>query len=527
MAQRGRRQYAITVLIVTGSVLGFPSSGAARYEPVLHEHYEPDATEDAQLQATTLDGALPLALATRSGAISLRDAKSSVSAGVQRYDSEPSDYVQEYRADPDTRRPELVSYADPFVPTIPPYKRLYAYDAVGEEFELLVARPTLQKLPVGGSARLEDDQFFADFEVQLPRNVAVRIPSVGPDTRVIVVQTRPMQDFELFKDGADNWFAQSSVQGVVQLTLHLAIDRRSFGAEFPKSSSPTLRQFVPQLPSQVAAAAQAVAQEIGIEPGSSPAEIVAALVEHFRSFEASETPLISSGETLYRELSLSKQGVCRHRAYGFVVTALGLGIPARFVRNEAHAWVEVFDGSLWHRIDLGGAALRALLDVGERPMHVEPQDPYPWPDQGTSARTMTERALHDRPPSARTSVPVPDSEQPVTSTPSAPADARAESDLSTSSLTVSVPDRQIMRGSRLRVSGTVTSENGSCDQVRVDLTLTRGSAERYAVGTVMTDGQGHYQGHIVVPFTIPLGDYDVEASTPGRSPVCGPGHSLD
>jgi transglutaminase-like putative cysteine protease len=40
------------------------------------------------------------------------------------------------------------------------------------------------------------------------------------------------------------------------------------------------------------------------------------------------------------DLARGKRGVCRHRAYAFVIVAQALGIPARFVQNEAHAWVE-------------------------------------------------------------------------------------------------------------------------------------------------------------------------------------------
>jgi hypothetical protein len=62
------------------------------------------------------------------------------------------------------------------------------------------------------------------------------------------------------------------------------------------------------------------------------------------------------------------------------VTALGLGLPARLVRNEAHAWVEAFDGSIWHRIDLGGAAGRFELDSPrDVPLYGGPEDPFSWP----------------------------------------------------------------------------------------------------------------------------------------------------
>ena len=86
--------------------------------------------------------------------------------------------------------------------------------------------------------------------------------------------------------------------------------------------------------------------------------MVAKLVAYFRSFvDSDEFP--TDRDDVYLALALSKKGVCRHRAFAFLVTALGLGLPARMITNEAHAWVEVSDGSLWRRIDLGGAG-RAL-----------------------------------------------------------------------------------------------------------------------------------------------------------------------
>jgi hypothetical protein len=527
MRQRQRRQYGWVAALMAGVMLGFPQSGAARGEPVLHERYESSATEDALLQATTLDGTLPAALATQSGAVSLNDlrANDATAAPLQ---TESSDYSQDYRADSDTRRPELVGYSDPFSPTIPPYKRAYAYDTVGPQFELQVAAPALRSLAVGGAPRLDDDQFYADLQIDLPRNVAVRIPSVGPATRVIVAQVKPQQDFGLFKDGADNWFLQSSVEGVVQLTLHLAIDRRSFGTPYPRVSWGTLRSHLPPLPEEVRDAAHTVAQEIGVTEQQAPAVALERLVEHFRSFLPSEVPLGGdvTGEPLYRALSLNKQGVCRHRAYAFTVTALGIGIPTRFVRNEAHAWVEVFDGELWHRVDLGGAAARAVFDLGDRPVHVEPRDPYPWPERSTSAHEMTERALRDRASTAG-ATPSSSAAQSVTEsrTPAA-SPSSTQSDLAPpATLTINTPHARVTRGERLDVSGRVSAAAALCGRVRVDLWLLRGSHERHPLGTLMTDDLGTFSGGVLVPFSVPVGNYDVEATTPGRSPVCGPGRS--
>ena len=73
-----------------------------------------------------------------------------------------------------------------------------------------------------------------------------------------------------------------------------------------------------------------------------------------RSFQdADEGPPPS--RDIYLDLAMSKKGVCRHRSFAFLVTSLSLGIPTRVITNEAHAWVEVFDGRMWRRIDLGGA----------------------------------------------------------------------------------------------------------------------------------------------------------------------------
>ena len=94
------------------------------------------------------------------------------------------------------------------------------------------------------------------------------------------------------------------------------------------------------------------------------------LVWWFRSFKPGELERADDG--LYLTLALSRRGVCRHRAYAFVITAHGLGIPARYVSNEAHVFVEAYvPGQGWLRIDLGGGAqgmnVRGLGECATRP----------------------------------------------------------------------------------------------------------------------------------------------------------------
>ncbi|HTM46902.1 MAG TPA: transglutaminase-like domain-containing protein [Polyangiaceae bacterium] len=521
---------------VAGAVLLVIASGAsvapaqAPSEPVLHERYEPSAAEDAMLQATSLDGTLPAAIVTRSGAVSLENAQAAQATTADVFTTKNQSGEESYHADPDPRRPDRVSYSDPFTPTIPPYKRLYAYDSVGDKFELIVAHPANVSIAVGEPARLEDDQFYADLSIQFTGNLPVRIPSVAPGARVLAAHATPVQDFALFHDSADNWFAQSSRTGFVELTLQLAVDRNTFGSAFAAASWAQLKPWVAQLPPSVVAAAHDVAAAIGIAKDASVAEAVTALVAHFRDFAASDSALNGQGEALYRELSLAKKGVCRHRSYGFVVTALGLGIPSRFVRNEAHAWVEVFDGRLWHRIDLGGAAAQASLNLGQRATHVVPQDPYRWPPNAAPASDMTERALRASSTPSNTAAAGPAAQRSAQGpTPNA-SDHRvgdsAEDNVPAASVTVLVNAENLRRGSRVRVSGRVNSANGPCNEVRVDLSLRQGLLQSYPLGTFVTDAQGSYVGNVAIPFNVPVGDYTLEAYTPGRALVCGVGRSL-
>ena len=88
---------------------------------------------------------------------------------------------------------------------------------------------------------------------------------------------------------------------------------------------------------------------IGVSRAQAPREALRRLVSYFRAFAPSEDPP-TGHDDVYLDLALSQKGVCRHRAFAFLVTALGLGLPARMVTNEAHAWVEVSDSRRWHRI---------------------------------------------------------------------------------------------------------------------------------------------------------------------------------
>src|SRR6185503_4133286 len=97
-----------------------------------------------------------------------------------------------------------------------------------------------------------------------------------------------------------------------------------------------------------------------------------------------------------------------------------------------------------------------------------------------------------------------------------------------SSLTLSIGGAEAKRGARLPIGGHADAAGSGCAAVRIDLYLEPkggGAArERLPLGVLVTDGDGRYEGRVVVPYTVPPGDYEVQATTPGNA-VCGEGES--
>jgi hypothetical protein len=216
--------------------------------------------------------------------------------------------------------------------------------------------------------------------------------------------------------------------------------------------------------------------------------------------------------------------VCRHRAYAFVLSALALGIPARLVRNEAHAWVEVSDGLTWHRVDLGGAASHIDYEQhSSEHQHQPPADPYQWPPGAESARDLSAQASSagPKPTASATSSGAPPPRAPrapaapgsaVNEPPPPHDDQRAHADVS-----VVADERELQRGARLHVSGTARTDQDLCPFSRVDIALRDKTGAEHWLGALATDQNGKYDGRVALPYELEVGDYSITASTPGTA----------
>ena len=90
-----------------------------------------------------------------------------------------------------------------------------------------------------------------------------------------------------------------------------------------------------------------------------------------------------------------------------------------------------------------------------------------------------------------------------------------------SNVTVGLVDADAHRGAPLHVRGEVVADGEACAHVVVELALRDGANARdVALGSVATDAKGAYEGALVVPGNVPLGDYEIVARTPGDA-RCG------
>ncbi|WP_437783136.1 transglutaminase-like domain-containing protein [Sorangium sp. So ce1097] len=525
--RRGGRARSLLVFALACAV----SPLADAQGSLLHEFIAPDPAEDVSLATTTLDGGLPAAIQTPSGLATAPDPQRPPSTQQQVYSNVGSDAGPEasYEPDRDTRRPNVERYDDPFSPATAPFKRLQAYDAVRADYSLVVRDRSLKTVTAGATVAAGDESFYGDIAVDLVPNEPVRIPTVGPDTRLVRMHVNPDTPVTVLRDGADNWFVRGTKSARVRLVVQLAIARATFGSEFADVDWSKLeRHRAPQEGAHEAAFRQ-VAQAIGISTAMRPRDVVQRMVEYFRSFAPSDDPPKGHGD-IYLDLALSRKGVCRHRAFAFLVTALHIGIPSRMVVNEAHAWVEVFDGSLWHRVDLGGAALNMDQEIDpSRPPYVPPPDPYSWPEQRDSGQDLADRTRAEQaqqgpagPAGSGGNPAAPPPPSPPAPTPASDPNERAAE---RTEVVVTALDKDIRRGFPLHLQGQVSSNGAPCAHVRVDVILRGTSAPQgVTVGSLSTDERGRYDDAVVIPREVALGEYDLVVATPGDA-RCKPGRT--
>ncbi len=477
-----------------------------------------------------------------------------------------ADRMTSMKPDDNTGNDGTLQYVSVFNPDVLPFKRMSAFDAVGDDYTLHVARTVLTEIPVGGTTDpARRDRFWGDVMLQLKPGVDIPLPSVAPDMRVLSYEVKPRISLKFSKDGSDNFYVRSderSAAGQYRLVFYADADAGYFAPSLPIGAPMKVRDVIaatppelkPIVPPQAMRAARVTLANLKIDEGYDLSVAFNALVKHFRAFEPGE--IKNPTGDIYRDLCDSQTGVCRHRSFAFMVTANAVGIPTRYVQNEAHAFVEVwFPKRGWQRIDLGGAALRMNVTGADNKRLHRPRGDDPFakpPEYQNNQYTQLEgevngltdqqkadkkQSLDQSPPSGAVATngngngngggsgsgsgsgstvfdqnPTQDRISPDPSLPVKSQDPKKK----TPELLVTSSDSSAFRGDFLRVEGIVRVGTKGLPDHHVNVWLApagRSGAGSVWLGNAVTRKDGTFTADLSVPGSLDLARYEVLIST--------------
>jgi hypothetical protein len=413
---RGPRAYA-----VFAGAAAFSFLCSARAEPVLHE-YVPNVEPREAEPAGAAAGGEALAAESRgasSGAIEGGAEEGAsppydATAGDGSPGEPPGRRSPSFRPDRLTELSSGLDYYEVFTPSIAPFKRVTSLGLIhldgDRKTPVFGARETPRTIVrvEGEHSRPPDarprDRFAGDVRLDFRQGPLVPLPSISPESRILTLRATPSVPLRVERDADDNFAVRllAAVPNVpVRVEFTTDAPRSYFGTDIPDARVNVLESEVPELERSIESRGLAMAKRMKLSKASDLRTAIATLTNYFRAFEESSVPPENTGD-LYLDLVRSQKGICRHRAYGFVVTAQALGIPARFVQNEAHSWVEVKLPRVGYmRIDLGGAANGLTAhNATDAPSYVPAQpDPLPQPASYRRSYARAAARAHGRRPS--------------------------------------------------------------------------------------------------------------------------------
>ncbi len=441
--------------------------------------------------------------------------------------------------DRDTEREGTLGYHAVFDPSVVPFKRNRALDTVAADGSLTLGPPRFETVrPAGNHGATDREVFWGSVLVEGRPGEEIPLPSVAPSARILSFETTPRTAVTFVRDQADNFYIRTASPGRFRLIFLTDAPSGYFGRSVPLGH--TVRDVPPELrphpDADYAARARKVAARLGLDVSAPYDQLLSALVTHFREFEPGDPP--PESDDIYTDLALGKRGICRHRAYGFVVTAQGLGIPARYVFNEAHVFVEVWvpgRDAGWMRIDLGGGAERLVIQGTEDKLRHRPRgrDPFERPEAYARALAQGQSSagagsVEGLPPVRRneraTASPSQGLGKPVSGgalLPPAVSRRQERPDLRATRTSLELSDTLIFRGDALEGSGRVLDGAGRPVTIgSVQLLLMDGPGGRALGLLALTtlDSAGRFSARFNIPADQRPGGYEVVAEFLGADP---------
>jgi len=531
------------------------AAGAWAQSVVAHEFVPNAAADDGSSLVSSSGSAEPAAI-VYDGDLVPPPAGGALRDGERAMRSLPGDGVESeevgrrsptFRPDRVTALPGAVGYFEVFTPTITPYKRVTSLDGValaGSVPVLAVADVARTQVVVEGAGTPAPDarprdRFWGSVVLDFADGHVVPLPSVSPESRILTLRTEPADvALHIERDHADNFFAVLDTTRTVSAVrvIFLTDAPRTYfgldeGAVLPTAPSDALVAEVPVLPESVERDALIFAHELGLSRGDPFDRVLSSLVDHFRSFEESEEPPADTGN-IFLDLARGMRGVCRHRAYAFAITAMALGIPTRFVNNEAHAWVEVHmpERRGWLRVDLGGSAQGLVSRSADRGPAYQPPvrdllprpEPYerahasaqsttpPATSTGTTTSTTTTTTSTSGGTGTGTTSPASDPLGLGPTTPAAPARAP---------LALSCDQRhiEVLRGQSFDVTGLARSRGLPADGARIEVLLRDARGNEQLLGVTVSNADGVFHASFGVPPDAVVGERRLIVRSPAST----------
>jgi len=431
----------------------------------------------------------------------------------------------EARPDRDTEREGTLHYNEVFDPSIVPFKRNRALDVIGDDLTLHASEGRMERLePVGNRVERGREVFWGSLLLSGDAGERIPIPSVSPEGNILSYQANPPQDIRFERDQAGNFYATPSLEGRVRLVFVTDAPAHWFGRGLPLDArfDQVPRALRPKVPKAIQREALEVAAVIGIPAGADYSATLERLVAWFREFEPGEPPPAQG--SIYRDIALGKKGICRHRSHAFVVTAQSLGIPAHYVFNEAHVFVEVYipgEDAGWLRIDLGGGADELQVHGAEGKSLHQPltNDPFEKPPAFADSEAAGATRVEGMPASGETEASGngPSNSGAATTLEGPIVRARPAPSLEPTRTTIAASQSLVFRGDALRITGQVATLRGApIGAGTVQILLTTG-AEREAIallGTATLAG-GRFEVDVSIPVRQSPGHYEIVAEFVG------------
>lgn len=269
-----------------------------------------------------------------------------------------------------------------FNPALYGSKRYEAYDTITEEYDAIVADPVTNRIELS-STKLEH-VFAGTITLEL-NNEKIKIPSVAPNANILSYSTLEGGTLQFYKDGADNYYVEPSESyGKITLTFTTSANSNYFTLNIPEDLTlddiPDNVKITP--PASVVSQAEVVINVLGLTGETNLKTIVYTLTEYFSSFTQGDIPSEGEEPDSYLAMALAKHGCCYIRSFACFITANAIGLPTRLVKNECHAFVEIYiPNNGWTQLNLGGCGA-SLLNPDDHDQFQDWDYPDDWPDDG-------------------------------------------------------------------------------------------------------------------------------------------------